>query len=714
MCEQPSTSKYHRVDRDDPNGVERAYKYVRPKTRDGHAEGAITQHLFVSGAKTWIHELHAAVSSKPSIENGESIEPVLTALANATYITQVFNDSHFYASFPTQDDARAAAAAVASTNDSWLAPRFAALRLEAAKLEEEEFRGLDHAEVERLLKKRNRRPKIVTQYADMVEVKQKRGVSDNCSAFVAAELYKQRDGDAHEGAAEGATVSATMTIHERVCGIDGLSLILGFVTPEEEAGLLEIIDANASWDQMARRRVQHYGKKFSYVKRTVDLESDATEIPSMMQTVLLDRVASASSVSSNPFVSSARFDQITVNEYAPGVGLSPHVDTHSAFGDTIISLSLHGGTVMVFRRRDAQPRAVYLPRRSLLIMSGEARWAWEHYIPHRKSDVLTNGKTVTRHGRRVSLTCRTVRRPEEPCRCPFPEACDSQLASIPPTRHMLDALAASSQRERADAGQKLDVSTNNELEASVNRVYNAIAPHFSATRFAVWPRIREFIEAIPRHAIVADVGCGNGKYFGVRDDLFVTGTDRSEGLVRVAHARIDREKEHGMRADVAICDGCHRLPYRRDPPCVDAAICIAVIHHMASVSQRVALIESIGDILRPGGRGFITGWATDQEDQDKVSKWIRIEQTDDDTLSSDNDFFVPWHVPIHRAEKEEYDMSAGEVDECRGTVMFKRYVHLYDPGELEGLVGRARGVTFVRSVFDKDNWCVEFEKDATE
>lgn len=27
----------------------------------------------------------------------------------------------------------------------------------------------------------------------------------------------------------------------------------------------------------------------------------------------------------------AQLDQATVNEYAPGVGLSPHVDTHSAF-----------------------------------------------------------------------------------------------------------------------------------------------------------------------------------------------------------------------------------------------------------------------------------------------------------------------------------------------------------------------------------------------
>lgn len=34
---------------------------------------------------------------------------------------------------------------------------------------------------------------------------------------------------------------------------------------------------------------------------------------------------------------------------------------------------------------------------------------------------------------------------------------------------------------------------------------------------------------LPAGAIVADVGCGNGKYFGVRQDLAVIGSDRSTG-----------------------------------------------------------------------------------------------------------------------------------------------------------------------------------------
>jgi len=66
---------------------------------------------------------------------------------------------------------------------------------------------------------------------------------------------------------------------------------------------------------------------------------------------------------------------MTVNEYTAGVGLAPHVDTHSAFAGPILSLSLAGHTVMEFRH-GTDKRALYLPRRSLLVMSRDARYRW--------------------------------------------------------------------------------------------------------------------------------------------------------------------------------------------------------------------------------------------------------------------------------------------------------------------------------------------------
>lgn len=99
---------------------------------------------------------------------------------------------------------------------------------------------------------------------------------------------------------------------------------------------------------------------------------------------------------------------LQVNEYLPGVGLSPHIDTHSAFEGLIFSLSLAGPCIMEFRRysdglwvpkavsstdmkvantdsgSNLVRRSIYLPPRSMLLLSGEARYAWNHYIPHHK------------------------------------------------------------------------------------------------------------------------------------------------------------------------------------------------------------------------------------------------------------------------------------------------------------------------------------------
>lgn len=99
---------------------------------------------------------------------------------------------------------------------------------------------------------------------------------------------------------------------------------------------------------------------------------------------------------------------LQVNEYPCGVGLSPHIDTHSAFEGFIFSLSLAGPCIMEFRRytegswipkitstndmevenpnscSELSRKAIYLPPRSMLLLSGEARYAWHHYIPHHK------------------------------------------------------------------------------------------------------------------------------------------------------------------------------------------------------------------------------------------------------------------------------------------------------------------------------------------
>ena len=69
----------------------------------------------------------------------------------------------------------------------------------------------------------------------------------------------------------------------------------------------------------------------------------------------------------------------------PITSLTALFNSGAPIAGAIVSLSLGGPSAMDFRRHGLR-RGVALPPRSLLVMEGEARLAWAHYIPHRKSD----------------------------------------------------------------------------------------------------------------------------------------------------------------------------------------------------------------------------------------------------------------------------------------------------------------------------------------
>jgi alkylated DNA repair dioxygenase AlkB len=108
-------------------------------------------------------------------------------------------------------------------------------------------------------------------------------------------------------------------------------------------------------------------------------------------------------------------DQLIVNEYQPGQGISKHVDCVPCFDETIGSLSLGSGSVLELANAPLKAKvALYLEPRSLVLLRGEARYRWTHAVPARKKDVV-DGKDRPRT-RRVSLTFRNVLLPAPPLR----------------------------------------------------------------------------------------------------------------------------------------------------------------------------------------------------------------------------------------------------------------------------------------------------------
>jgi alkylated DNA repair dioxygenase AlkB len=100
-------------------------------------------------------------------------------------------------------------------------------------------------------------------------------------------------------------------------------------------------------------------------------------------------------------------DQVIINEYQPGQGISPHIDCVPCFTDTIASLSLGSPCVMDFSHiKTGEESSLLLEPRSLLMLTGDARYLWQHAIAGRKRDRY-NGQIIHRT-RRLSLTFRTI------------------------------------------------------------------------------------------------------------------------------------------------------------------------------------------------------------------------------------------------------------------------------------------------------------------
>lgn len=272
----------------------------------------------------------------------------------------------------------------------------------------------------------------------------------------------------------------------------GLVVLENFISAEEENLLLSLNDFSNDSDAMKHRKVKHYGFEFRYDVNNVDVNDPLEQkIPSECD-FLWGRLKTTKFADFIP-------DQLTINHYSPGQGIPPHVDTHSAFQDPIISLSLGDSVVMEFKNAKNEHKSVFLPQRSLLIMSGESRYNWTHGITPRKLDLIPteSGLSVRKRGTRTSFTFRKVRKGE--CECKFLEMCDSH------------------ERRKGEIDGALAVKLEDQ---HVHAVYENVAGHFSETRSKPWPNVLEFVQSLEIGAVLVDVGCGNGKYLGGNKNSF--------------------------------------------------------------------------------------------------------------------------------------------------------------------------------------------------
>ena len=181
--------------------------------------------------------------------------------------------------------------------------------------------------------------------------------------------------------------------------IPGLTYVENYITYSQEQKLISAV-GNEPWDVTMKRRVQHYGYKYDYKARAVNTSMYLGSLPQWAQPI-------AKKMVQDGYYKTAP-DQLIVNEYLPGQGISNHTDCQPCFSDTIISLSLGSGCIMNLTEiRTGKKVEFWLAPFSILMLQGEARYKWMHGIVPRKTDTLWNGNKHHR-GTRISLTFRQV------------------------------------------------------------------------------------------------------------------------------------------------------------------------------------------------------------------------------------------------------------------------------------------------------------------
>jgi tRNA (uracil-5-)-methyltransferase TRM9 len=260
----------------------------------------------------------------------------------------------------------------------------------------------------------------------------------------------------------------------------------------------------------------------------------------------------------------------------------------------------------------------------------------------------------------------------------------------------------------ADGGVDADAEAEAYERAHVHGVYEAIAPHFSATRYKPWPAVAAFLHAQQPGSVGLDVGCGNGKYLAVNPSVFTVGSDRSAALVALARSRalsgrVAGEEHAGAQGkkkgagsevavtakatttattettaaaaigtttadasskpaaaapaagpvatDVLVADGLS-LPFRDHA--ADFVICVAVIHHMSTRTRRQ---EAIRQLLRCVRAGQVAGQASGQV---LVYVWA-LEQGGSRRgwdEGGEQDLLVPWVMKAQQ-QKGQYPQGKG-------------------------------------------------------
>jgi len=217
---------------------------------------------------------------------------------------------------------------------------------------------------------------------------------------------------------------------------------------------------------------------------------------------------------------------------------------------------------------------------------------------------------------------------------------------------------------------EMELNSPKNLEKNhVKNVYDAIAVHWDSTRHSPWKQVKNYVINLKEGSIVADIGCGNGRYMDLAPQCVIIGCDISIKLIEIC-----RNKNF----EAFVADALD-LPFISNR--FDHSLSIAVLHHLATVENRIKVLTECVRIIKPGGESFFCAWALEQEENSK-------------RVFNQQDMMVPWQMQKRFGDQNTY----------------LRYCHLYKKGEIEELLQNVPNIDIINSFYDSSNWCVIVKK----
>ena len=185
------------------------------------------------------------------------------------------------------------------------------------------------------------------------------------------------------------------------------------------------------------------------------------------------------------------------------------------------------------------------------------------------------------------------------------------------------------------------------------------------------------------------------------------------------YQRLPRQKQSlSTHPAVAVAD-CIHLPLRSDS--CDAAICIAVMHHLSTEGRRIRCLSELQRIVKKGGLINVQAWALEQEVDSKRKfhgtdllvpfnaqpKYLQAASStstakkEEATSQDETVISNAKGKGVAQIMAEQY--TNVEYDSKKNLVVFQRYCHMYRKGELEYLCGLVEGLEVVESSYEKGN-----------